>query len=105
MSKEIKFNVRLNVDGKEQLVTAATSIEEIRCAVEATKSSADKLKDAIINYSQVSVSIQNVIGGLQQLSGVLREYSAANAVQVEVETKLATVMRQAWRRRRQTLTP
>ena len=94
MSKEIKFNVRLNVDGKEQLVTAATSIEEIRCAVEATKSSADKLKDAIINYSQVSVSIQNVIGGLQQLSGVLREYSAANAVQVEVETKLATVMRQ-----------
>ena len=94
MSKEIKFNVRLNVDGKEQLVTAATSIEEIRCAVEATKSSADKLKDAIINYSQVSVSIQNVIGGLQQLTGVLREYSAANAVQVEVETKLATVMRQ-----------
>ena len=94
MSKEIKFNVRLNVDGKEQLVTAATSIEEIRCAVEATKSSADKLKDAIINYSQVSVSIQNVIGGLQQLLGVLREYSAANAVQVEVETKLATVMRQ-----------
>lgn len=51
MSKEIKFNVRLNVDGKEQLITAATSIEEIRCAVEATKSSADKLKDAIIKLS------------------------------------------------------
>lgn len=94
MSKEIKFNVRLNVDGKEQLVTAATSIEEIKCAVEATKSSTDKLRDSLINFSQVSVSMQNVISGLQQLTGVLREYSAANAVQVEVETKLATVMRQ-----------
>ncbi len=29
MSKEIKFNVRLNVDGKEQLVTAAMSAEEL----------------------------------------------------------------------------
>lgn len=94
MSKEIKFNVRLNVDGKEQLVTAATSVEEIRCAVEATKSSTDKLKDSLINFSQVSVSIQNAISSLQQLTGMLREYSAANAVQVEVETKLATVMRQ-----------
>jgi hypothetical protein len=30
MSKEIKFNAKLNVDGKEQLVTATASAEELR---------------------------------------------------------------------------
>ena len=94
MSKEIKFNVRLNVDGKEQLTTATTSIAEMKRAVEETEDRTNKLKETLQEYSQVSTAIQNVVRGLQQLTGVLREYSAANAVQVEVETKLATVMRQ-----------
>ena len=94
MSKEIKFNVRLNVDGKEQLTTATTSIAEMKRAVEETEDRTNKLKETLQEYSQVSTAIQNVVRGLQQLTGVLREYSASNAVQVEVETKLATVMRQ-----------
>ena len=34
MAKEIKFNIKLNVDGKEQLVTATTGIKEISEAVD-----------------------------------------------------------------------
>ena len=37
MAKEIKFNIKLNVDGKEQLVTATTGIKEISEAVAVTQ--------------------------------------------------------------------
>ena len=30
MAKEIKFNIKLLIDGKEQLVTASTSAKELR---------------------------------------------------------------------------
>lgn len=30
MTKEIKFNVRISIDGKEQLVTATTSVADLR---------------------------------------------------------------------------
>ena len=39
MSKEIKFKVRLSVDGKEQLSTATTNVDDLRKAVRDTENS------------------------------------------------------------------
>ncbi len=39
MSKEIKFKVRLSVDGKEQLSIATTNVDDLRKAVRDTENS------------------------------------------------------------------
>ena len=39
MAKEIKFNVKLVVDGKEQLVTATSTAEELRRVLDSAKTS------------------------------------------------------------------
>ena len=44
MAKEIKFNIRLNVDGKEQMATATTSILEISDAVNTCRKNARHCK-------------------------------------------------------------
>lgn len=94
MAKEIKYKVSLSVDGKEQLVTSAANIKELAAQLGAAQNRSDELRKAMIKFNNITTVFQNVTSGLQQLMGVLREFSAANAVQVEVETKLATVMRQ-----------
>ena len=52
MAKEIKFNIKLNVDGKESLVSATSSVEELRRAVDASKTSAQKLTSTLVNFNQ-----------------------------------------------------
>lgn len=60
MSKEIKFNVRLNVDGKEQLVTAAMSAEELGRNLEEAKGKAGQMRDALVTFTQ-SVQKYNIL--------------------------------------------
>ena len=52
MSKEIKFNVRLTVDGKEQLQTATVDVRELREAIESTRTPTQRLNDAFIHFNQ-----------------------------------------------------
>lgn len=52
MAKEIKFNVKLVVDGKEQLVTATSTAEELRRVLDSAKTSSQKLNAALVNFNQ-----------------------------------------------------
>lgn len=47
MSKEIKFNIRLAIDGKEQLVSATSDLKEMKKHISAVNGVADSLKDVI----------------------------------------------------------
>lgn len=71
MAKEIKFNVRLSVDGKEQLVTATTSVADLRHAMERAKGSAGQLRDTLLNYTQTVQAMQNVTNAVSQLTNTL----------------------------------
>ena len=71
MSKDVKFNIRLTIDGKEQIVTASTNVKQFAQELE----------------------IARTLTGVQQLTGLMRTFTAANAMQVEAETKLANNMR------------
>lgn len=51
MAKEIKFNVKLVVDGKEQLVTATSTAEELRRVLDSAKTSSQKLNAALVNFN------------------------------------------------------
>lgn len=93
MAKDVKFNIRLTIDGKEQIVTASTNVRKFAEELEITREKSTKLRDDLLKITQVGASFQNVITGMQQLTGVMRTYTSANAAQVEAEAKLANNMR------------
>lgn len=71
MAKEIKFNVRLSVDGKEQLVTATTSVADLQHVMERAKGSAGQLRDTLLTYTQTVQAMQNVTNAVSQLTNTL----------------------------------
>lgn len=93
MAKDVKFNIRLTIDGKEQIVTASTNVKRFAEELEIARTESTKLRDDLLKITQVGASFQNVITGMQQLTGVMRTYTSANAAQAEAEAKLANNMR------------
>lgn len=84
MAKEIKFNVKLVVDGKEQLVTATSTAEELHRVLDSAKTSSQKLNAALVNFNQAVMAANNVTNAISQISGALngvteesRSFSAA----------------------------
>lgn len=71
MAKEIKFNVRLSVDGREQLVIATSSVDEMRKAMEQAKGSAARFRDMLIGYNQGVQMMQNLHSAISQITGTL----------------------------------
>ena len=53
MAKEIKFNIKLNIDGKEQLVSATSTVENLRGVVNAAKSDIQKANAVFVNFNQM----------------------------------------------------
>lgn len=93
MSKDVKFNIRLTIDGKEQIVTASTNVKQFAQELEIARTESTKLRDDLLKITQVGASFQNALTGVQQLTGLMRTFTAANAMQVEAEAKLANNMR------------
>lgn len=94
MAKEIKFNIKLLIDGKEQLVTASTSAKELRDNLDAAKSSAAKFREKMITVNQTVAALQNASSAINDLCGTMAGLTASyNAVQ-QANTQLTTVMRQ-----------
>ena len=71
MAKEIKFNVKLSVDGKEQLVSATTTVADLRKVTQSARADAARLRDELLNYTQSVQAIQNIAGAFSSLAGVL----------------------------------
>lgn len=94
MAKEIKFNIKLLIDGKEQLVTASTSAKELRDNLDAVKSSAAKFREKMITVNQTVAALQNASSAINGLRDTMAGLTASyNAVQ-QANTQLTTVMRQ-----------
>lgn len=87
MSSDIKYNIKISVDGKEAVVETTRSVKDLANEAEATRK-------ALRTWTNLALSTQALTSSLQSLTGLMREYSDANRAQVEVETKLATVMKQ-----------
>ena len=94
MAKEIKFNIKLLIDGKEQLVTASTSAKELRDNLDAAKSSVAKFREKMITVNQTVAALQNASSAINGLRDTMAGLTASyNAVQ-QANTQLTTVMRQ-----------
>ena len=93
MAKDVKFNIKLMIDGKEQIVTASTNVKQFAEELEIARANSNRLRDDLLKISSVGQSFQGALTGLQQLTGLMRTFTSANAQQTEVETKLANNMR------------
>lgn len=71
MAKEIKFNVKLAVDGKEQLVAATASVEDLHRALGAARTDTEKFNKTILNFNQYVQKIQNVNSAVSQIASTL----------------------------------
>jgi chromosome segregation ATPase len=93
MAKDVKFNVKLVVDGKERVVELTTDMQHLSKAIEDSRTQSAKLRDSLISLNQISQAAQNAFSGIQQLTSIMQSYVSANMAQVEAETQLANNMR------------
>lgn len=76
MANEVRFNIRLNIDGKERVVTATTAVDNLRRVVDNAKGAAGALQEQLINTNQIVEKWNNVSNAIGQLSSVLNNITA-----------------------------
>lgn len=74
-NKQISLTVKLNVDGKEQLVTATTDVEKLRAALDASQGSISK---AFKSLSYLSSSFLGISSAANQICGTLNNLTEEN---------------------------
>lgn len=84
MSKDVKFNIRLSVDGKDQVVTATSSVKDmaksianVQAAVEKNATAFNKWKDSAMAVSGTITAIQSMRGALSDLTAESNQFTAA----------------------------
>ena len=94
MAKEIKYNIKLNIDGKTVVVQASQSVKELQRNLMAATTGSQRLGAALFRFNQVARVYSNISDSISTLSGVMNGYiSKANSA-AEAQTKLTTIMRQ-----------
>ncbi len=71
MAKEIKFSVKLDIDGQERLVTATTSTVALRNALHDAKDGATRLRDTLITFNQTVDVLRTAQDAVGQLANTL----------------------------------
>lgn len=93
MSKNIGFNIKLSVDGKEVTI-ARQGVRDLGRALGTLPDKAEGFRNEMMKWSSISTIASGVYSAFQNLSGQLQGYiDKANAA-AEARTKLATVMGQ-----------
>ena len=77
MAKEIKFNIKLTVDGKEQVVTATSDLNEMQKSISRIRSAASDMRDALISFNQGFEVLRNVSSTFNDFTEESRSFGAA----------------------------
>ena len=94
MAKDVKFNIKINVDGNGQIIASSKSITDMRRAIDEAKTSSQRLKDTFVGLNQATAIVQNMSSAVSNLRDVMAGLASSyNAVQ-QSNTLLTTVMRQ-----------
>lgn len=94
MPKDVRFNIKLSIDGKESLVTASTNVRELADGLGLIKTKAEVARSKMLSLTQVTAAFQNISSSMEGLLSTMQTYTNAYNIQAEAETKLETVMRQ-----------
>lgn len=93
MAKDIKFNIKLNVDGKDMVVQASTNVKELAGQLDIARDRGESVRNALLKWNNASMAIGQMSSMIQGLVNQLSEFTRASAVQEQAETQLATAMR------------
>ena len=94
MSKQVKFNIELSVNGRQMVIQAKTAVRDLQQAVVSSQSKITSATNTLLRFNQGVQSVNNVYNGFQQLSGALQPFIAKANAAAEAQAKLTTVMRQ-----------
>lgn len=76
-SKEIKFNLRLAIDGKEQLVSAVTTAKELKTSFNGVQKEVDNFSNTFTNkFSKCFANVNQIIGAVNGISAALQSLTA-----------------------------
>lgn len=78
MAKDVKFNIRLTVDGKEQLVAASADSKELARQLGIGQEKAVKFCKALLNFNLAADAVQRVSDVASGLAGHMRDVLQAN---------------------------
>lgn len=94
MSKDVKFNINLSVNGKDVVVQCKQGVQELGKALGTIPDKAEQGRRTILKWAGISSLYNNLYNGLQQLTGAMQPFIAKSNAATEAQTKLTTVMRQ-----------
>lgn len=87
----LTFDVKDEGNGLKKIVTDANAL---RNSIKRTIPDAHKLGEKMMGYASAAVVLRSISDAMRQLNSVVQDLTAAYSAQVQVETQLATVMRE-----------
>lgn len=94
MSKTVSFRIKLNVDGKDQLVTATSYVKDLQHAMNAAKDGATQFRDKLITFNQINDIIGNLSSSISGLNNIMQGLSSSYNASQQANVQLTTVMKQ-----------
>lgn len=94
MAKDIKFNIKLNIDGKNVVAQVSENVKELQRNLTAARTSGQRLSATLIKFNQMAQVCTNASGALNTLKGAMDGYVSKANASTTAQTKLVTVMRQ-----------
>ena len=58
MPKDVRFNIKLSIDGKESLVTASTNVKELADGLGLIKTKAENARSKMLSLTQLTSALQ-----------------------------------------------
>lgn len=71
MAKDVKFNIKLNVDGKDIVVKASTNVKQLADNLGLVHDNVTAADKAFMKWTQSVMAISSMTSSIQQISGVL----------------------------------
>lgn len=71
MAKDVKFNIKINVDGKDVVVQASTNVKDLANNLGIVATNVTAADKAFMKWTQSVIAIDSVTNSLKQISGVL----------------------------------
>lgn len=70
MAKDLKYNIKISVDGKEMVVASVRDVSRLNKEIDLATSSTTRFNDAMKNLSNTAMTLQGITGALNQINSV-----------------------------------
>ena len=73
MSNDIKYNIKINVDGKDYVVETTQNVKDLANGIARVQKEAEEARKAMQVWTNLALSTQALMNSLQNLTGVMSE--------------------------------